>query len=276
MKECIKCRQELADDAIFCHACGTKQIQEPKKCFKCGAPLVEGSAFCSKCGTRQDPENSTQTKQTVSPEYSSSEISNDIQGEMFKNFIQRLKEIPTELKAVALCFLLIPLFRIPEFHFDLSGTHITDHPLLVFGLIFCVLVCLSSIIVGVLIFIKKEKFLVFAFSPIVLAMLPDYIAALYLPGGATTFVFFIQALILPAYILITFDSLKIYINKPLLPKITKLYAIAALIIAVIIRKKLQLLDSGSQIYWNVDSSYFMSAGFIIWLVYILRHNNKIQ
>ena len=274
MKQCIKCGRELTDNARFCNACGAKQVQEPKKCFKCGADLVEGSAFCSKCGTRQDSENTTQTKQAVSPEYSSSEISNNIEDEIPKTLIQRLKEIPTELKAVALCFLLIPLFRIPEFYFVvepvLKKYSITAHPIMVFGLICCVLICLSSIAVGVLILIKKENFLLFAFTPILLIMLADYIAAFFVPNGAT--LFFLQALILPAYILITLDSFKIYVNKPLLPKITKLYAIAALIIAVIIRKNFQLF----KLCWDVDSLFFMSAGLIIWLVYTLRHNNKIQ
>ena len=29
MKECIKCRRELADDAVFCSVCGTKQEENP-------------------------------------------------------------------------------------------------------------------------------------------------------------------------------------------------------------------------------------------------------
>ena len=53
MKECIKCKQELADDATFCNACGAKQTQEQKTCSNCGAPIDEGTTFCSKCGTRQ-------------------------------------------------------------------------------------------------------------------------------------------------------------------------------------------------------------------------------
>jgi len=274
MKECIKCRQELADDAVFCHACGAKQVQEPKKCFKCGHPIPDGGTFCSNCGTRQDSEmeqskpahpKPMQSQQTVYSEYPSSEI---------PNVIQYLKEIPTELKAVAVCFLLIPFFRIPEFYFVvepvLKQYSITAHPIMVFGLICCVLTCLSSIAVGVLIFIKKENFLLFAFSPILLIMLADYITAFFFPNGAALFL--LQILILPAYILITLDSFKIYINKPLLPKSTKLYAIAALIIAVIIRKFFNLFH----LCWDVDSLFFLSAGFIIWLVYILRHNNKIQ
>ena len=64
MKECIKCQQELADDAMFCHACGTKQVQETKKCFKCGTPIPEDGTFCSNCGAKQSVENFQSQKET--------------------------------------------------------------------------------------------------------------------------------------------------------------------------------------------------------------------
>ena len=114
MKECIKCKQELADDAMFCHACGAKQVQEPKKCIKCGSTLAEGSNFCSVCGTKQE-------ENPVSPNYETKQQSNDYQpvqknfsdnpvnnGNEF-NFMASSKM--TFLEAVKTCFLNYANFK---------------------------------------------------------------------------------------------------------------------------------------------------------------------
>ena len=108
MKECIKCKQELADDAMFCHACGAKQVQESKKCIKCGSTLAEGSNFCSVCGTKQEenplPSNyetkqETNDSQPVQKNFSDNPVNN---GNEF-NFMASSKM--SFFEAVKTCFL---------------------------------------------------------------------------------------------------------------------------------------------------------------------------
>lgn len=64
MKECPNCKTKLEDDELFCHECGTKQIdvviqnEEPttpkeKKCIYCGEAIEEDSVFCPYCGISQ-------------------------------------------------------------------------------------------------------------------------------------------------------------------------------------------------------------------------------
>lgn len=53
MKNCINCGYSLADEAMFCEECGTKQpaISTTAKCGNCGAELDANSKFCPECGT---------------------------------------------------------------------------------------------------------------------------------------------------------------------------------------------------------------------------------
>ena len=53
MKTCVKCGQELTDNALFCHTCGEKQVSENKKCSNCGTP-IEWGVFCPNCGTKNE------------------------------------------------------------------------------------------------------------------------------------------------------------------------------------------------------------------------------
>ena len=51
---CTSCGAPLADNALFCHVCGTPApVPEPKRrpsCSACGAALGENARFCQKCG----------------------------------------------------------------------------------------------------------------------------------------------------------------------------------------------------------------------------------
>lgn len=51
---CIKCGNELPDDAKFCSKCGAKTnvINDSPVCPNCGNKLLDGAAFCTKCGTK--------------------------------------------------------------------------------------------------------------------------------------------------------------------------------------------------------------------------------
>ncbi len=100
MKECIKCKQELADDATFCNACGAKQTQEQKTCSNCGAPIDEGTTFCSKCGTKQG-------ENPITP--ATSERSYDELNYERPNFLSSSKM--TFFEAVKTCFLNYANFK---------------------------------------------------------------------------------------------------------------------------------------------------------------------
>ena len=51
---CIKCGNELPDDAKFCSKCGAKTnvINDSPVCPNCGNKLLDGAASCTKCGTK--------------------------------------------------------------------------------------------------------------------------------------------------------------------------------------------------------------------------------
>ena len=52
MANCIKCKAELPDGAVFCHLCGKRQAQEPRKYKKRG----NGTGCISKLpGNRKKP-----------------------------------------------------------------------------------------------------------------------------------------------------------------------------------------------------------------------------
>lgn len=52
-RKCANCGATLADDAVFCAECGTKnEIVEALKCSNCGAVLEADAMFCSVCGTK--------------------------------------------------------------------------------------------------------------------------------------------------------------------------------------------------------------------------------
>lgn len=61
-KVCIKCGAGLAEDAVFCNVCGTKQeaqTVEPEPdsirlCPGCGNKVDENMIFCGVCGTKLD------------------------------------------------------------------------------------------------------------------------------------------------------------------------------------------------------------------------------
>ena len=57
MKKCIKCGQELANDALFCHICGEKQSPKQKFCSNCSAPITREGVFCSNCGAKNESTN---------------------------------------------------------------------------------------------------------------------------------------------------------------------------------------------------------------------------
>ena len=69
MRECINCKAQLEDDAIFCGVCGTRLVMdeteahveeavvsEKKYCIHCGGVLDENGSFCPYCGKTQDVE----------------------------------------------------------------------------------------------------------------------------------------------------------------------------------------------------------------------------
>lgn len=285
MKNCIKCGHELSDEAIFCHVCGAKQVQEPKKCFKCGSPLVEGSTFCSKCGIRQDS-NTPQATQAASLNSIATESPSVLQ--TASKPIQNLKNgIAPELMAVAICFFLAAIEYIQS---TSSYSFVYKHSeslatWMVFNGIFT---CIASIVAAVLIFTKKEKLLVFPFATISILKFVECIImanfALGKVGGAASripvliffyvtsepfFVIMFELAIVMAYFFITLDSFKIYQNKTLLPKFTKLYSVVALI-AIYLHIS---AFPAAALNRSSLSAFFMSAAFIIYLIYIL-HNNK--
>ncbi len=279
MKECIKCRQELADDAVFCHACGAKQVQEPKKCFKCGSPLVEGSSFCSKCGTRQDSESSTQPKQTVSP---ASVISNvmenpnvkkaaDSASQISQKIIQylrglSLKDLSPELIAVAVCFLIATIMLLYEGLPHEFKKHLPAVAYPVF-----ILSCISNVVSIIFILIKKEKWLFFPFSLLLVSKLVDDIAfsIFYMSVDyENSWLFPFKIFPIVAYVLIAWISFMVYKNKSLPPKWTLLYAIAVSAIMFQIPTIPRL--------WPLEPAFFIFAGFAIYLIYIFYQNNKIE
>lgn len=75
MKKCIKCKNEIPEDAVRCRYCGADQRQKPKAqattskkgnfCPKCGSPVVDPDAtFCNMCGYKLKTPNSSPTPKT--------------------------------------------------------------------------------------------------------------------------------------------------------------------------------------------------------------------
>jgi|GEM_PF-1636496 len=61
MKICTKCGKQLADNALFCNACGGKAAEwempaaaplNAPACPSCGAPVKSGAVFCTVCGAK--------------------------------------------------------------------------------------------------------------------------------------------------------------------------------------------------------------------------------
>jgi membrane protease subunit (stomatin/prohibitin family) len=52
VKACVKCQNQIAQDAMFCPKCGAQQQAPGKACPKCGANVPGDAAFCPKCGQR--------------------------------------------------------------------------------------------------------------------------------------------------------------------------------------------------------------------------------
>ena len=51
MKQCVACKKEIADDAMFCSHCGAKVVVETtRKCPKCGEAVEARAKYCPKCG----------------------------------------------------------------------------------------------------------------------------------------------------------------------------------------------------------------------------------
>jgi|GEM_PF-3877364 len=279
MKECIKCRQELADDAVFCHACGAKQVQEPKKCFKCGHPIPDGGTFCSNCGTRQDSESSNQPKQTISP---ASVISNvmenpnvkkaaDSASEISQKIIQylrglSLKDLSPELIAVAVCFLIATIMLLYE---GLPHEFKKHLPAVAYPVFICT--CISNVVAIIFILIKKEKWLFFPFLLILVSKLADDIAlsklwiSLKYPDS---WLFSFKIFPIVAYVLIAWISFNVYRNKTLPPKWTLLYTIAVSAIMF------QIPTIPRR--WILEPGFFIFAGFAIYLIYIFCQNNKME
>lgn len=59
-RKCSNCGASLADDAVFCAECGTKNeivvapVSSGRTCSECGAPLDGDAIFCSKCGAKNE------------------------------------------------------------------------------------------------------------------------------------------------------------------------------------------------------------------------------
>ena len=52
VKPCVKCGNQIAQDAMFCPKCGAQQQAPGKACPKCGANVPGDAMFCTKCGQR--------------------------------------------------------------------------------------------------------------------------------------------------------------------------------------------------------------------------------
>lgn len=99
MKKCIKCGIELADNALFCNACGAKQAKEEKYCPNCGSPILEGGTFCSKCGTKQESFAKDLSQQQDFAATNTNEIKateNETENNILSGFEQSESEPPTE------------------------------------------------------------------------------------------------------------------------------------------------------------------------------------
>jgi len=193
-------------------------------------------------------------------------------------FIKCLKKLPADLQAAALCLTLSPLFCIYNacelLLFRENSNMKGDAEIIItIIIIFCVFSCIANISAAVFIVMKKRKMLDLAFSLILLLMLFDYLCMFPLSEKHFALIVF-QGFVLPVYILMLIDSIKIKRKRPLLPEYTKFYSIAALLITVFIKTNLAPIA----IYGGngTEPTLFMSVGLILYLIYILRNKNKFQ
>lgn len=104
MKTCIKCGHSLADEAVFCEECGTKQPigAVVRKCSNCGAEVDANAKFCPECGT---PITSSASPNAVSapsaaPESAVAQTQSPITQPDENTIVVNVKGIPFKLKYV--------------------------------------------------------------------------------------------------------------------------------------------------------------------------------
>ncbi|MBR4531944.1 hypothetical protein IKO70_05985 [bacterium] len=193
-------------------------------------------------------------------------------------FIKCLKRLPADLQAAALCITLSSIFciyNVCELWLRTDSSHMNSDTEIIISIIvvFCIFSCITNISTAVFIVMKKRKTLDIAFFLILLLMIFDYICSCaFIEKHFALFVF--QGFVLPAYILMLIDSIKIKKKQPLLHEYTKFYSIAALLATVFI--KTNLLPIGIYGGNGTEPTLFMSAGLILYLIYILRNKNKFQ